>query len=69
MATFKVIRSHDGLQAGLTFTQPVSPLTEYMVAGGWWAIVPDEAPVAAPKKGKAVRTTARTTRAKNKTSK
>lgn len=54
MARFKVKIAHDGLQAGLLFDQPVSPLTDYMVKNGFWEIVPEpvKKPVAKKKASK-----------------
>lgn len=36
MARFKIIKAHDGLQAGTIRVLPASPVTNYMVKNGYW---------------------------------
>ena len=51
MATFRVIKSHDGLEAGTIKVLAPSRLTDKMVKNGWWEEV-DETPAPKPKPSK-----------------
>jgi len=42
MARFKVIKAHDGLQAGTIRELPASPVTDYMIKNGYWKEVKPE---------------------------
>ncbi len=52
MAKFKVIRAHDGLEAGTIKVLAPSPLTAKMVQNGYWAEIPESEPVKPAKSNK-----------------
>lgn len=49
MATFRVIKAHDGIEAGTIKVLAPSRLTAKMVQNGWWEEVQEDQPKDQPK--------------------
>lgn len=60
MPKFKVIKAHDGIEEGFIKVLPISSLTEYMVANGYWEEVKEEEPT--PTKTEKPKASKKTTR-------
>jgi len=62
MATFKVIKAHDGLQVGDIRVLVPGAITDYMIQNGYWELVEDDKPE--PKASVQTNTSAKKTKSK-----